>query len=436
MPTKAIVAVQGWLPGTADDGRFARHVLTLACGTLAAQLVTVASAPLLARLYSPASFGAFGALIGLGSVLGAVAGLKYELAIVLEKSEPDARASLRLVLAVSAVFAVVILFGILVGSTALGAFRDHSQLVLMLPLFVLLFGWSQALNFWATRHEQWFLQAQGELARNLGTAVCQLVLGLLAAGPLGLMAGRIVGELAILVRLWRGALLRCAEDAADSRLVVDCDARLRSLAVKHRDLVLYQTPRAFLHSAMAHVPALLLAVCASPAIAGLYWFAARLLRMLATLVASAVRRVFFKGAIALHQEGESTRPLLIRVTILLGLAGALPAIGLAVEGPELFALAFGEQWRAAGGYARLLALWCWFDLTAAPAAMLVSVYAVQRTFFCVDLLAITSAATALVLTALSGHPQLAIGLYVAAMAGRSAYGIGFMLMHTRAVGSR
>jgi O-antigen/teichoic acid export membrane protein len=102
MPTKANAALQGWLPGAADDRRFARHVLTIACGTLAAQLVTLTAAPVLARLYAPEAFGVFGALIGLGAVLGAVAGLKYELAIVLERSEADALDALRLVLAIAA----------------------------------------------------------------------------------------------------------------------------------------------------------------------------------------------------------------------------------------------------------------------------------------------------------------------------------------------
>jgi O-antigen/teichoic acid export membrane protein len=435
MPTKAIVALQGWLPGTADDGRFARHVLTLACGTLAAQLVTVAAAPVLARLYAPEAFGVFGALIGLGTVLGAVVGLKYELAIILERSEADALNALRLVLAVAAALTLVLSCGTIIAGSALGRLLDiqgASPLLLAGPVFALLFGCSQALSFWATRHERWAVQAQSELARNVATAGGQLALGLLAAGPVGLMAGRIFGELGMLVRLWRGAGLHRGHGGAGSRLFVDADrARLQSLAIRHRELALYQTPRAFLHSALVHLPALLLVGLASPAIAGLYWFAARFLRMLVTLLANAVCRVFFKGAVAIRQAGYCTRPFLIRVTLLLGLAGMLPMLVLAAEGPTLFAFAFGDDWRAAGEYARWLAIWSWFDLMAAPAGMLVSVYMVQRPFFCADLLAAVIGATSLTLAAASGRFELAIGLYVAAMAGRNAYSIGFMLRAAR-----
>jgi O-antigen/teichoic acid export membrane protein len=431
MPTRAITALQGWLPGTADDRRFARHILTIACGTLAAQLVTVAAAPVLARLYPPEAFGVYGALIGFGIVFGAVAGLKYELAIVLERSEADALDALRLVIAVVTVFTLVLSCGTIIGGSALGRMLDIQSagpLLLAGPVFALLFGCSQALSFWATRHERWALQGQGELARNLTTAVCQLALGFLAAGPVGLMVGRIFGELGILVRLWGGAGFHRGHHGSGNRLVVDADrARLRSVAIRHREVALYQTPRAFLHSALAHLPALLLVMLASPAIAGSYWFAARLLHMLVTLLANAVRRVFFKGAVAIHQAGQCTRPLLFRVTVLVGVAGMLPMLVLAAKGPTLFAFVFGEDWRVAGEYARWLAIWSWFDLMAAPAGMLVSVYTVQRPFFCADLVAAVTGAAALALAAGSGRFELAIGLYAAAMAGRNAYGIGFML---------
>ena len=432
MPTNTTAVFQRWLSRPASEGRFVQHVLTLASGTLAAQFVTVAAAPLLARSYSPEAFGIFGALIGLGAVLGGVSGLKYELAIVLEREEASASDALRLTLSIAAAFAVVFLLAAaLVGSLS-NSLPDHNLLLLLLPVFVLFSGWSMALGFWATRHEYWAVQAQGVLARNLGTAGCQLGLSLLTTGPLGLVAGRVVGELLMLVRLWHDVRSRGA--AGDSRaplhLTEASGSRLRTLAAKHRELPLYQAPRAFLRSATVHLPALLLVAFASPVVAGLYWFASRLLRMLVEMLGNAVRRVFFKGAVAIHQEGNGTRPFLIRVTVLLGIAGLAPMLGLAAEGPALFAFAFGEEWRMAGAYARWLALWSWLELIAAPAGMLVSVHSIQRPFLWADLIALSTGAAALILAAWSGRHELAVGLYVAVMASRCLYQIGFMLVRT------
>jgi O-antigen/teichoic acid export membrane protein len=152
--------------------------------------------------------------------------------------------------------------------------------------------------------------------------------------------------------------------------------------------------------------------------------------MLVEMVGNAVRRVFFKEAVAIHQQGNSTRPFLIRVTALLGFAGLVPMLVLAAEGPTLFAFAFGEEWRIAGAYARWLALWSWLELMAAPAGMLVSVHSIQRPFLCADLIALSTGAAALVLAAGSGRDELAVGLYVAVMVSRCLYQIGFMLVRT------
>ena len=429
---------QRWLSRPVSEGRFVRHVLTLASGTLAAQLVTVAAAPLLARAYSPEAFGIFGALIGLGAVLGGVAGLKYELAIVLERGEASASDALRLTLSIAAAFAGVVLMAAVLASSLFNPLKlsDHNLLLLLLPVFALLSGWSTALGFWATRHEYWAVQAQSVLARNLGTAGCQLGLSLFATGPLGLTTGRVVGELFAFVRLWHG--IRPARGGSQTWMHFGRTSngdrtngsRLQALAAKHRELPLYQAPRAFLRSATVHLPVLLLTGCASPIVAGLYWFAARLLRMPVETAGNAVRRVFFKGAVALHQEGNSTRSFLISVTALLGVAGLAPMLVLAAKGPELFAFAFGEEWRIAGAYARWLAVWSWLELIAAPAGMLVSVYSIQRSFFWVDVTALLTGAAALMLAAWSGRYELAIGLYVAVMASRCLHQIAFVLART------
>jgi O-antigen/teichoic acid export membrane protein len=433
MPTSATSFLRGWLSAPASDGRFLQQALTLASGTLAAHAVTVVAAPLLARSYSPEAFGIFGTLIGFGGVLGGVAGLKYELAIVLETTEEGASDALRLTLSTVLVFAVIFLGGALVGGLLnfLGTV-EHSLALSLIPVFVLLFGWSLALSFWATRHGYWAVQAQGAFARNLGTTGSQLILGLLTTGPLGLVAGRVLGELLMLARLLYG--VRANGPGASPRDQLHCGipngSRLRALAAKHRDLPLYQAPRAFLRGAAGHLPALLLMACASPTVAGFYWFAARLLRMFADMIANAVRRAFFRGAVAIHQEGSSTRPFLIKVTLLLGIAGLVPTLVLVAEGPALFAFAFGEEWRIAGRYARWLALWSWLELMAAPAGMLVSVHSVQRPLFWTDLVAVLMGAAALTLAVWDGRAELAIALYAAVMAGRCLYQIGFLMVRT------
>ena len=83
-----------------------------------AQALTAAFLPALTRLYSPADFGLFTVVQSVAGVFGPFAGLRYELAIVLARSDRMAAALLLLQWASVAAFSVVvaIVVAFLVGS--------------------------------------------------------------------------------------------------------------------------------------------------------------------------------------------------------------------------------------------------------------------------------------------------------------------------------
>ena len=95
----------------------ARHVLTLLTGTGLAQLIALAAAPLLSRLYTPEDFGVFALYLSVVSLLAILATGRYELAIVLPEDDDDARHLLALALLISLVVSaaslgLVLLFGL------------------------------------------------------------------------------------------------------------------------------------------------------------------------------------------------------------------------------------------------------------------------------------------------------------------------------------
>lgn len=69
---------------------FAGDVIKLVTGTSFAQLLTVLSAPILTRLYSPADFGILAVFISTTDILGVIACLRYEMAIVLPEEDDKA----------------------------------------------------------------------------------------------------------------------------------------------------------------------------------------------------------------------------------------------------------------------------------------------------------------------------------------------------------
>jgi O-antigen/teichoic acid export membrane protein len=69
---------------------FADNVLTLAGGTTLAVAVTILASPITSRLFWPEAFGLAALFRSASMMLGAIACLRYEMAIVLPKKDEDA----------------------------------------------------------------------------------------------------------------------------------------------------------------------------------------------------------------------------------------------------------------------------------------------------------------------------------------------------------
>src|SRR5688572_7589497 len=73
---------------------FVRNVSKLTGGTALAQLVSLATAPVLYRMYDKEFYGTLGVFMAITGVLGAFSHFQYIQAVILEKEDKDALQSL------------------------------------------------------------------------------------------------------------------------------------------------------------------------------------------------------------------------------------------------------------------------------------------------------------------------------------------------------
>jgi O-antigen/teichoic acid export membrane protein len=145
-------------------GPFARRVLTVAGGTAIGQAMLVAASPLLTRLYDPDELGTLAAYMAIVAVLGVVASLRYQLAIVLADDEDRA-------VAVAALCMVLVLVTTLVAGVVLVLSRGAIATWLSAPaladtmwlvaLGTGVLGVQQVIAAWGSRAGAW---------RSLGVA--------------------------------------------------------------------------------------------------------------------------------------------------------------------------------------------------------------------------------------------------------------------------
>jgi lipopolysaccharide exporter len=116
---------------------FATDILKLVTGTTFAQVVAILASPLLTRLYGPEAFGFLALFTSITSIIGVIACMRYEMAIMLPKTDEEAANLLGLCLLSVAVVIGLTMPALYFGGDALlslrGAPGPGSYLILVSP---------------------------------------------------------------------------------------------------------------------------------------------------------------------------------------------------------------------------------------------------------------------------------------------------------------
>jgi len=377
-------------------GGFLRNVLVVMSGTAVAQLIGFAFSPVLSRLYDPVHFGLFGAYMSVVSVIGAATTFNYTDALMLPKRGEEA-AALFLVACLAA--------GLITLGTALiclvapvrwfdsFGIGEISSLIWLLPVSVFLFGANLALTAWCSRLKAFSTTSRSQVLRSMTVCAAQTGGGVAKLGGTGLIAAVVVAEFATLMYMGKRVL------AQSGRLLRDCArwSLLCSAAKEYREFAIYGTPQKVMNALSQGIPVLLLAHYYGAAVAGSYAFGIRLLQAPMNFVLTSVRQVLYQKLSQIKADGGDLYPPFLKSTgILIGISIVPASLGFLVA-PPLFAFVFGEEWREAGEFGRWLIIWLIPMFCNVPAALSARILRLQRDLFLLDVLLLSSRATALIL---------------------------------------
>ncbi|WP_171030942.1 MULTISPECIES: lipopolysaccharide biosynthesis protein [Pseudomonas] len=352
----------------------ARNVITLMTGTALGQAIPVAISPLLTRLYSPAEFGVFALYMALVAVLSVLATGRYELAIMVPRSERSAAAIVALAIACCAGVSALLLLIILV---------FHDQLVVLfnlagstywlywVPLSVMLMGANQSLNYWCNRHAYYKRMSTTRIAQNTGMSTAHVALGYGGLGMLGLIIGAVLGYLTAFSLLFLASGRR--------KLFTGMSiARMHKMARRHVDFPKFLVLAHGFNMASFQSPVVLLGSFFGSSVAGFFMLTQRVIGAPMSIVAGAIGDVFRQQASERYaRTGECValyRKTFVRLLIL-----SLPPFAVFyVVAPDFFAWVFGEAWRVSGEYARVLAPMLFFQFITSPLSCLFFIAGKQR----------------------------------------------------------
>jgi len=343
-------------------GGFAGNVAMLVGGTVVGHVVTLLVMPVLTRIYPQEAFGALGVLVTTSAVLAVSACLRYELAIPLQSAHRDAVGLVVLSVACATLLSVLVAIAL----AAVSAFHLGREDLLppivrtLLPVTVWVTSLYSIFQYWTIRMSRVGVVARTQATRALGGGGVQIGLGALQAGSVGLMIGHLV-SLLIATVVYIAGMLRC--DREHLRAFKPAD--LPRLAASERRFPLFSAPEAILDSAANNLPLVIIGYYAGAAEAGAMFLAQRTCSMPIALIGANVSKIYINEITPRRADGSLgrfTRGIMKR----LAAYGLLPFIVLALAGPHLFGLVFGQAWDRAGTMASLLAVALFLQFVVTP----------------------------------------------------------------------
>jgi O-antigen/teichoic acid export membrane protein len=285
-----------------SSSSFAANVLKLVTGSVFAQGLGVLVAPIVARLFAPEAFGVAALFTSIAGIIGVVACLRYQLAIMLPKTDEEAAnllgVSLFFVLIITGISVLIIFF---TGDVIAGMLNSQElkKFLWLVPVSVFVSGIFLALNYWNSRTKQF---GRFSIATVISSVVAQTTK--LGAGFAGFVSGgtligtsilgQIVSTFVLGGQIWR-----------DDHHLFKASIRWKKMIAglkRHKKFPIYSTWSALLNTASQQLPALLLAFYFSPKIVGFYALGQAVLSMPMGLVGGAVAQVFFQKASEAHNH--------------------------------------------------------------------------------------------------------------------------------------
>lgn len=332
-----------------DD--FLSSILRIGLSGAGAQAVVFLSLPLLSRLYSPDSFGSWALIQSAAFLIGALATGRYELAVVLPRHHGEAASVLGLGLLLAAGVAALTAAAMpWIGPTFGGAI-PAGLVAWAIPLLVLLSAANQLALAWCTRMAAFTLYGSAQLGLAILAGLLPALLAFVWPDAAGLTVGTLAANGIVNLVLW-GWIARQLSN--DGLLVNLKPASMRCVATTYRAYPLYMTPYTLLGTLRDRAVYFLLGSHSGSAEVGLYSIAQRLANAPNSLVASALRPVFFQYVL---QAKTPDVPRLIEQVMLWLVVLVVPPMTFFFFFPEqLLGLLFGTSWADAGTYVMIMAL--------------------------------------------------------------------------------
>lgn len=323
---------------------FLKNASVLFSGSLVAQLIGFGSLFIIGRLYSPNDVGELEIILKISAVFVAIAGLRYEMAIVVEDDYNDAQELTRLSLFLNGSISIFLLLLIVILKSQLSQWLNlnNSNFLFFIPAISWLAGSTEAIIQWRNREKKYKTISTNRIATS-GAATAYKIShpflklftsnGLILGHTIGLGIGLIHIIYKIPFRIIRFSKINIAR-----------------VAKRYRSFPFYSAPGAILNIISTSLPVFLITLYDGQDATGHFAFAYKLSYLPLSMLAMALGQVYFERLSRNKNNNSESSELSYELLKIMLAIVAVPCIILFLWGEELATFLLGNKWSVAGKY--------------------------------------------------------------------------------------
>lgn len=325
-----------------------KDVSTLMVGTLIGQLITIASMPVLTRIFTPAEYGIFSVFFNIACIIGFVSNGKLDSAIIMAKDDLKAELLLKSGVILTIIISILSLFVAFLIPDSLYKLinlNNLGNLLYLLPLAIFLIGIYQLAYAWANRKSEYKALSKNKVLQNSTTVAVSYLGGIAKTGTIGLIYGFILGYLISILGIIR---------------TISSDIRKNILILKKVDFIkvikefksfpLFLVPFTLINTFTVNILIFILGSNYDVDTIGFYNQANKVINYPLMLVTISFSTVFYQR-LSISERKKKIYVYSLLFNFVLASIILTPFI---FWGEEIFGFVFGDQWIIAGKMAKYL----------------------------------------------------------------------------------
>ncbi len=366
------------------QSEFLVNVFAIFSGSAIAQLVPLAIEPFLTRLYTPEEFGVLALYVSFSSLFTIIATGRYELAVILPKTDRKSINVVALSIGIAICVGILSVLVVLIFNNQIATLFNNEKIRIYLyivPISVWVIGFTQTFNYWAIRKKRFKIVSFSRITQTISNSGLNLGVGFFKFGAWGLILSFVFGQILGFI-----PLLKTFKNKDFKLRKLISKKEIKIVSKEYSDFPKINSLHAFSDILQQSLLIFLISYFFSESILGYYSRTFRILAAPVSLIGASIGQVFMQKASSMYANGESIRPLVIKVIKNLGILSIAGFSIIFFFGEDIFAYVFSEKYREAGIYAQYIAPWMMMIFVVSPISSIPLVLGKQKQVFLISII--------------------------------------------------